>query len=240
MGGTIISICRESEEPLGIYTAEGRERRSGSFLQNWFHRQPQTALVVICRGRGEKRDETAVRASEERVVWLLTAFERWFCHDFPADLHPFSADVVKCYWQSMIREVLEMGQPPLDVAALLVHAGHYILCSQGSLSVYEVTCSGQTCRRLFTGVERRRLDEELGISQDEISELSFRNRKIREKTLLFLCQKEICPKDLHSLYIPLTKINFQGSRFKKGMEELAERDCCVAVVAADTDGGRRW
>lgn len=248
MGGNIFSVFKDSGEPLGIFTAEGMERRSGSFLQQCFHRQPQTALVVICRGEGMRQDETAVQAAREQVVRLLSAFERWFCHDFASNLHPFSVDVVKRYWQSVIRQVSETGQHPFDVAALLVHAGQYVFCSRGPFSVYEYAISGQKYRQWYTGTERRRLDEELGISQEEISELQFRHRYIREKTLFLLYLKDICPEDIHFLEFQLSKLFHKNIFSKKilprcrvirGMEDLAEHVYCVAAVTADAVFGHR-
>lgn len=258
MGGNICSVFNDTGEPLGIYRAEGMEGRSGSFLQQWFHRQPQTALVVICRGDRTRQDEMTAQAAGEQVVRLLTAFERWFCHDFASNLHPFSVDVVKRYWQSMIGQVSETGRQPFEVAALLVHAGQYVFCSRGHFSVYEYTISGQKCRRWYTDAVRRRLDEELGISQEDISGLQFRHRNIREKTLFLLYLKDIClkdiypgdtyPQDIHSLDFQLSKLFYKNiiskrilprRRIIRGLEQLAEHVCCAAAVTADAAGGRR-
>ncbi len=232
MGANIYTVFNETEEPLGIYSAEGTEKRSGSFLQQWFHRRPQTALAVICRGTGARRDERAVRASMGEVIRLLTAFEQWFGREFPRNMHPFSADVVKRYWQSMIGQVLETGRPPIDVAVLLVHAGQYVFCSRGSFSVYEVTASGQRCCRWFTGMERRQLDEELGIAQGEMSELQFRHRKIEKKTVFILSLKEI----FWQKGVCAGKWSFSESRFRKAVERMEECTCCVAVAADVADG----
>ncbi len=233
MGANVYTVFNETEEPLGIYSAEGTERRSGSFLQQWFHRRPQTALAVICRETGARRDGPAVQASMSGVIRLLTAFEQWFGREFPGNMHPFSADVVKRYWQGLIGHVSEPGRPPLDVAVLLVHAGQYVFCSRGSFSVYEVTASGQRSSQWFTGMERRRLDEELGIAQEEMSELQFRHRRIKEKTVFILSQKEIS----WQIEACAGKWNFTGCRFRKAMERLAECTCCVAVAADGAGGG---
>lgn len=185
MGVNVSYYYEDTGEPLGIYAAEGMAARGGSFFKQCFHGRADTAFTVVCRGV-----EHAQIARKE-IKRLLSEFEQWFCRDFPHNLYPFSVEVVKRYWQSILGSVPDAEKLYVEAAVLLVHAGQYVFCNRGEFTVYEYSYARKKYRRWHTGTERDLLDQGLGIVQAEMADFQFWNRGIKGKTLFLIVPKQV-------------------------------------------------
>lgn len=245
MGVNVSYYYEDTGEPLGIYAAEGMAARSGSFFKQCFHGRADTAFTVVCRGRsaegrdgnvicgkghGAENDCAAEHAQIARteIKRLLSEFEQWFCREFSHNLHPFSVEVVKRYWQSILGSVPDAGKLYVEAAVLLVHAGQYVFCNRGELTIYEYSYARKKYRRWHTGTERDLLDQGLGIVQGETAGFQFWNRGIKGKTLFLIAPKQVSPE------IPPEKWNRRS--LKRFADGFAGQVSGAAVIAAEGVG----
>lgn len=216
MGVHVTCSYEDTGEPLGIYAAEGMVAQSGSFLARWRGRA-DTAFAVVCRDM--------IAADRKKIRWLLAEFEQWFDRDFPHNIHPFSTEVVRRQWQNILAGVPETEVGGAEVAALLVHQGRYVFANRGELAVYEYLYGKKKYRRWHTGRERERLDEELGVLQEQRVDFQFWSREIRERTLILIVPGGISLKD------PLAR--WSRRRLKRFADGLTGEVCSAVAVAVE-------
>lgn len=216
MGVKVTCSYEDTGEPLGIYAAEGMVARSGSFLARW-RGGADTAFAVVCRNM--------TAADRKKIRWLLAEFERWFSRDFPHNIHPFSTEVVKRQWQNILAGVQETETGGVEVMALLVHRGQYVFANQGGLAVYEYLYGKKRYRRWHTGRERERLDEELGVAQEQNADFQFWCRELRGRTLILIVPGGISLKD--------PPARWSRRRLKRFADGLAGEVCATVALAVE-------
>lgn len=178
-----------------------------------------TGMVVLCRGE------------EKTSSYLLRQFQQWFQDEFPQLLHPFSTDVVKRYWQSMLAVLSDAERGTLELSILLVHCGQYVFCGAGDFTVYEYSLDTGKYRKWYTGRERKKLDYELGIAhqEEQLPEFYMKHRKISENVLFLLLPRPVC--------LEFPKKIKRKRNIKKMTEILAEEVSCAIAVCCEKKGG---
>ncbi|MCM1244632.1 MAG: hypothetical protein NC293_03200 [Roseburia sp.] len=178
---------KKRKSGTGICVSEGR---TGICLPGGFpglpafFRRSNSCMAVMCRMRTEN-------SGMENMIHMLNRFEKWFQNELPSKISPLEADVVRCYWQEFAAEViLADGRSP-DVAAFLIHDGHYLFFNTGEIQIYEGDDSGKRFKRWPTCQERKRLDVELGISEAEAQSTYFKCRKISKRGIFLIVPDQI-------------------------------------------------
>lgn len=214
---------KSKQKGLGICVCEGRYGKylpgRFSYLPTFLRRQ-SSCMVVMCRtgtkNAGIKNGGDKYGRDEQAVFYLLKRFQNWFQKDLPPGISDLDADVVKCYWQEFIEDVaLPDGRPP-DVAAFLIHNGHYIFFNTGDIQVYEYGHSEKTVRRWPTCQEREQLDGELGIGEKERQSLYFKCRRISKRSIFL-----IVPDQIQTVNPKIFRIKRKREKWIKELSQLS-------------------
>lgn len=197
---------------IGMFVAEGCCQKWGCPFGNRIHLHSDTGMAVLCRG-------------EERASsYLLRQFEQWFQNDFPQLIQPFSADVVRRYWQSILGTLPDAEREAMELSVLLVYQGQYVFCGAGDFTVYEYSTDTGRYQKWYMGRERKELDCELGIAHqiEQLPDFDWKHRKISENALFLILPRPVrleYPKKIKS-----------KRDIKKMTEILAgEVSCAIAV-----------
>lgn len=166
----------------GIYVAEG-STGDGSFLSGRPKGRADTALAVMCQCMGGE--------NQDRIFRILQKFEHWFRYEFSHNVDPFSPEVVKCYWRRMIGGTDGAERRGQGLAALLIYRDQLVFCGVGGFAVYEYSFDQKKGRRWPIGRERRELDRELGIPEQETESITFLSRSISKEAIFLILPRQI-------------------------------------------------
>lgn len=207
------ALDTEKQRGLGICICEGRYGKylSGRFLSlPAFFRRPSSCMAVMCR------------MDTKNALHMLGRFQNWFQNDLPPEISPLDADVVKCYWQEFIEDVSPTDGGPTDVAAFLIHDGHYLFFNTGEIQAYEYGRFEETVKRWPTCRERKQFDRELGIGEKEGQSLYFKCRRISKRSIFL-----IVPDHIQTVNPKIFRIKRER---KKWMQELSESSGAAVMI----------
>lgn len=230
----------KGNDRVGIYVAEALTGRKGLPGRGQL-RKDRIVFAVMCRRREtvftEVRPESGAQPEAqpgaETISRLLDEFARWFQKDFPDMSDEASAEVIKCYWRTILYRFLPEPLEGWDLAVFLAGGGRYLFCGLGEFYVYEYTCYGKVRQRggrhgmggrgrrgdfvgspWYTCRERQRLDRELGADDGEPTEIYFQQRALSGHTLFLILSGKEAPGNIQRI-----KNQDQLQRFVDGFKD---------------------